>query len=64
MIGLAMQKGSYVEVYDENGRRKSRFYIGNKVLQGFTSSIINVKDGSYLELYDENGKRRSRTYVR
>ncbi len=64
MIGSAVQRGSYVEVYDDNGRRKSRFFIGNKTFQGFTSTTINIKDGSYLELYDEDGKRKSRTYVR
>ena len=56
MIGSAMEKGSYICVYDENGHEiwsKS----GDR-LMGFTSTTVTIKKGSYLCTYDEHGHEK------
>lgn len=52
MIGTATQKGSRVEVYDEDGH-----YLFSKdgELQGFTGATVSVRKGSRVEVYDDRG---------
>ena len=63
MIAMAIQKGRYIEIYDESGRHSCDVYVGDGVMQGYTSSRVNVKKGAYIESYDERGNHISDTYV-
>ena len=63
MVAMAIQKGSYIEIYDKPGHRSCNVYVGDGVLQGYTSTCVNVKKGAYIESYDERGHRLSCTYV-
>jgi hypothetical protein len=61
-IGNAIQRGSYVHIYDETGRQLSVVGAGsglNDGLVGYTSSTVSVRRGSYIYIYDEKGRRKS-----
>ena len=51
-IGMALQEGGFVRVYDENG--SILFSIGGELV-GYTSSTVSIKDGSFIRVYDSNG---------
>lgn len=55
MIGTATQKGSYVEVYNENGHF---LFSKNGELQGFTGATVSIRRGNYVEVYDDRGHFR------
>jgi hypothetical protein len=60
-IGDCSQKGSYVELYDGNGKYMTRISISsNAQLNGCSSSIVVITSGSYAEIYDGNGKYKTR----
>ena len=62
-IGSAVQRGSYVYVYDEKGRQIASVPAGES-LQGYTGSTVSVRRGSYIYTYDERGRQVSSTPAR
>jgi hypothetical protein len=60
-IGDCSVKSSYVEIYDSEGKYKTRFSISSSAeLSGFSSTFIVVTSGSYAEIYDHEGKYKTR----
>jgi len=59
-IGSAIQRGRYVDIYDEKGQRRHTFPIAglgpHDGLISYTSSTISVRQGMSLYIYDENGR--------
>ena len=53
MIGSALQKGSTVYVYDENGRT---LYSKSGDLAGYTGSTVSIRANNTLYTYDERGR--------
>lgn len=51
-IGVAVQRGSTVYVYDKNNRV---LFTKNGELHGYTSSTVTVKKGGTLYTYNEKG---------
>jgi hypothetical protein len=65
-IANAVQKGSYVYVYDEHGRELCSIFAGSwksDGLHGFTDSAVSVRTGSYIYTYDEKGHQLSSTFA-
>ena len=61
-IGNAVQRGSFVYIYDENNRQTANVYAGNNTndgLKGYTSSQVNVRRGDFIYSHDERGKQIS-----
>lgn len=56
-IANAVQKGSWIHVYDEKGHKLTT--ISGDDLHGFTSATVSVKKGSWIHIYDEKGKKLS-----
>ena len=54
MISVAIEDGSWIDIYDEEGDK-----IGSVPrcdgLVGFTARSVSVKDGSWIDIYDEEG---------
>jgi len=66
-IGNALQKGSWVHVYDDRGRQIATIGAGTGKgdgLTGYTSSTVNIKKGSWIHTYDEKGRQISTTSAR
>jgi hypothetical protein len=66
-IGNAIQKGSWVYIYDEKGRQLATVSAGSGSqdgLTGYTSSTVNVRKGSWIYTYDEKGRQISTTSAR
>jgi hypothetical protein len=66
-IGNAVQRGTYVYVYDEKGHQLCAIATGGAPqdgLTGYTSSTVNVRRGSYIFTYDEKGRQKSSTPAR
>lgn len=61
MISTAIQRGSYVYVYDEDNHT---LFSVNGELYGFTSTTVSVQKGSYVYVYDERGRQISSHSVR
>jgi hypothetical protein len=55
-IANAIQKGSYIYIYDEKGRQLAYVSAGDG-LHGFTSGSVSVRRGSYIYMYDEKGRQ-------
>ena len=51
-IGMVLQEGRFVRVYDENG--SYLFSIGGELV-GYTSTTVSIKDGSFIRVYDSTG---------
>ena len=51
-IGMALQEGGFVRVYDEDG--SYLFSIGGELI-AYTSSTVSIKDGSFIRVYDSSG---------
>ena len=51
-IGMALQDGGFVRVYDENG---SILFSISGELAGFTSQSVAVKEGNSVCVYDSTG---------
>jgi hypothetical protein len=65
-IANAVQKGSYVYVYDEHGTELCSIFAGSwksDGLHGFTDSAVSVRTGSYIYTYDEKGHQLSSTFA-
>ena len=57
-IGSAIERGSLICAYDENGYTlfsKARGNGPNDGLLGFTGSTVTARYGSIIYTYDENG---------
>jgi hypothetical protein len=57
-IGSAIERGSYICVYDERGTtlfQKARGSGPKDGLLGFTSSTVTARYGSIIYTYDEKG---------
>ncbi|WP_083819178.1 hypothetical protein [Komagataeibacter oboediens] len=66
-IGNAVQKGSWVHIYNERGHQTATVGAGNGKgdgLTGYTSSTVNVKKGSWIHTYDEKGRQIGTTSAR
>ena len=60
MIASAVQRGSYVYVYNERGGQLCALPCGNDgSLQGYTASTVSIKRGNYIYIYDEKGSQKS-----
>ena len=61
-IGSAVQRSSFVYVYDEKGRQFAALPAGsgpNDGLKGYTSTTVSVRRGSFVYTYDERGRQTS-----
>jgi len=66
-IGSAVQRGSFVYVYDEKGRQLTALPAGNGPedgLRGYTGATVSVRRGSFVYTYDERGRQASATPAR
>ena len=57
-IGSAVQRGSFVYVYDEKGRQLATVPAGEG-MQGYTGSTVSVKRGAFVHTFDERGRQIS-----
>ena len=58
-IGSAIQKGTSVSIFDENGKPLAIIHCGNGPedgLVGYTSTTITLRRGSTLQICDEKGR--------
>ena len=62
-IGSAVQRGSFVYVYDEKGRQLATVPAGEG-LQGYTGSTVSVRRSAFIHIYDERGRQVSTTPAR
>ena len=60
MISTAVQRGSWIYVYDERNNQCAS--ISGDQLMGFTSTTVSVKRGSWIYVYDEKGSQMSSHY--
>ena len=61
-IGNAVERRSYVYVYDEKGKLLFSKPTGSGAddgLMGYTGSTVNIRHGSYILTYDERGRQVS-----
>lgn len=66
-IGNAVQRGSWIYIYDEKGRQIASISAGSGKddgLTGYTSSTVNVRRGSWIYTHDEKGRQISSTPAR
>ncbi len=59
MIGGALERGSFIFVFDEHGRTlfsKARGNGPDDGLTGFTSSTVTMRYGSVVYTYDQTGQ--------
>ena len=61
MISTAIQKGPFVNVYDEDNHT---LFSVNGELYGFTSTTVSVQKGPFVNVYDERGRQISSYSVR
>ena len=54
-IGMALQEGDFVRVYDENG--SCLFTIGGALI-GYTSNTVSIKEGCFIRVYDSTGSHK------
>lgn len=66
-IGNAVQRGSFVYIYDEKGRQIGSVSAGSGKddgLKGYTSTTVNIRRGSFIYTHDEKGRQMSSTPAR
>ena len=66
-IGSAVQRGSYVYVYDEKGRQLAMIPAGHGPqdgLKGYTGTTVSVRRGGYVYTHDEKGRQLTMTPAR
>ncbi len=66
-IGSAVQRGSFVHVYDEKGRQMTAVPAGNGPedgLKGYTGATVSVRRGAFVYNYDERGRQTSAILAR
>lgn len=59
MISDVREKGNYIEVFDDNGKKISYMNTSNKEIEGITGDFFVVTNGNYIEVYDEDCKKIS-----
>lgn len=65
-IGNAVQRGSYVYIYDEKGRQTGTAHAGSAPedgLKGYTSSSVNIRRGPYIYMHNGKGHQTGSTSV-
>ena len=61
---MAVQKGQYVYLYNEQGMQFLSLPCGGDgLLQGYTASTVTIKKGQYVFVYDERGMQKSSIFV-
>lgn len=66
-IGNAVQRGSFVYIYDEKGRQIGSVSAGSGKddgLKGYTSTTVNIRRGSFIYTHNEKGRQISSTPAR
>jgi hypothetical protein len=66
-IGNAVQRGSFVYIYDEKGQQIGSVSAGSGKddgLKGYTSTTVNIRRGSFIYTHDEKGRQISSTPAR
>lgn len=61
-IGVAVQRGTLVYVYDEKGRQLCALSGGSKAgdgLTGYTGKTVSIHRGGLVYTYDEKGRQLS-----
>lgn len=53
-IGTAVQRGSWVYVYDDKNRQTASI---PGELHGFTGTSVSVKRGNWIYVFDEHGRQ-------
>lgn len=59
-IGNAMERNSYVYIYDEKRHQVASIPCGSQEgsgLKGYSSTTVNVRRGGYIYTYNERGIR-------
>ncbi len=59
-IGNAVERGTFIYIYDEKDRQVASVPRGSQPgdgLKGYTPSRVNVKHGSFIYSYDEKGRQ-------
>jgi hypothetical protein len=60
-IAVAVEKGSYIYVYDEKNRQLCCIPRGSGPhdgLKGYTSSTVSVRRGAYIYNFDQIGRQK------
>ncbi|MBO7053086.1 MAG: hypothetical protein J6W27_01505 [Alphaproteobacteria bacterium] len=55
-ISTAVQRGSWIYVYDENGSQTTTL---SGELHGFTGSTVSVRRDGWVYVYDEHGHQQN-----
>lgn len=66
-IGNAVQRGSFVYVYDEKNRQLFSQPAGtgpNDGLKGYTGATVNIRRGGFIYTYNEKGRQTGSTPAR
>lgn len=66
-IGNAVQRGSFVHVYDGKGRQLTALPAGDGPgdgLKGYTGATVSVRRGAFVCTCDEKGRQTSATPAR
>ena len=66
-IGNAVQRGSFVYIYNEKGQQLATVPAGSSSddgLTGYTSTTVNIRRGFAIYSYDERGRQTSMTFAR
>ncbi|MDY6265122.1 MAG: hypothetical protein SPM09_11995 [Fibrobacter sp.] len=62
-IGSALDKGSIVEIYDENGNQTGYVYKSeDDHLIGYSSSSVSIDFGNIIRIYDKRGNETGYRY--
>ena len=59
MIGMVLEEGSQVVIYDERQRRTACVFLSGGKLLGYTSTTFSIKRGCEVVTYNERGRRIS-----
>ena len=62
-IANAVQRGTFVYIYDELGRQIGIVPAADG-LHGFTSGSVSIRQGSIIYIYDEKGRQTGTTPAR
>jgi cytochrome oxidase Cu insertion factor (SCO1/SenC/PrrC family) len=54
-IANAVEKSSFVYLYNEKGNQIKAISLGGGKLVGFTATTVNIKRSGFIYMYDEKG---------
>ena len=57
MIGMVLEKGSQVVIYDERHRQTACVFLCGGKLLGYTSTTFSIKRGCVVVTYNERGRQ-------